>query len=65
MGHQNAEQEKLRRRWEQTAQTIQALRMKERKEIAEQIMQAALSSILTLVFVIGISVWFAQRIMAH
>ena len=65
MEQQNEEQETLRRRWEQTAQTIQSARTRERKESAEHILQAALSSIVTLIFVVGLSVWFAQRIMAH
>lgn len=65
MEDQNEDQTYLRQHWEQASQTIQMVRMRERKEVTERILQVTLSSILTLVFIMGMSVWLAQRIMAH
>jgi hypothetical protein len=63
MGHLNEDQTHLWQRWEQTAQTIRLARMRERQESTERILQATLSSLLTFGFIVGMSVWLAQRIM--
>ena len=65
MKQQMEEQENLRRRWKQTAETIQTAKAQEREEAAKTVMGTLLSVLLTLLFVVGISVWMAQGIMAQ
>lgn len=65
MGHQIEEQAMLRQRWEQRARIIDAAKMRERREAREHVLKLTFSSLSPLFFVIGMSVWLAQRIMAQ